>query len=767
MTPDYTTQQYIPGETTDKGIRRGVKRSQYASGTALSKDLLTPDYTTQQYIPKEYETQDITSNQLTIDGQITNKMIAKDDNIYDINRLLQRIPTSEQNIITGAPTGLTSTFNQVYEERASSFNVEGPKPVVPTMTKPTFGQETTSDNLLYPGVGKIGIKDNKYYEKYGFSSPVSLTVPKKIKETEFELQPRPTMDLTNIPIQSKQDSFSIDIFKKQGPTFEKKEYETTHFEDYLKNQFPTTKKVYPATTSEYSTKKVEITSKSNEFPKVEIKKKIEIPLNRVEPPLKKVEIPLKKVEAPLKKVEIPLKKVGIPSGAKKYVSTTSEIHMRKKEFPQARKSFQVKKDLFPKTVKNRIEKSNTMTHKNKFLTDQKSILSKTKITSYDDDRINKLEGYTNSLKSEHEVIQDTLNILSREIELYKKQIGILEKIRAENEVNALREENEAIKQQIAELNNLRSSSDEAYALRSQLGGLNTIDEDDEDIKILRKQIRELNELKRKVAELNGFKDQLGELNQLREQINQMNNLEKHLQDLNSLKMELADTENIRKTIQEMETNRAQYEQEIENLRYSQKLELLKKRLSGAGYKSRQTLLKERTEHIVVKGGILKTMKELEMLTRKINKSNKKITLNLLYKATIDSDKAEAFHERCDSAKSTLVLIETDKGKRFGGFTTCSWSGDCIEKDDEDAFIFSLDKMKIYENIPGEEAIGCYPKFGPIFLGCQIRIFDNAFTEGGTTFEKGLNFDTEEDYELNDGERVYGVKEIEVYEVIAQ
>ena len=161
------------------------------------------------------------------------------------------------------------------------------------------------------------------------------------------------------------------------------------------------------------------------------------------------------------------------------------------------------------------------------------------------------------------------------------------------------------------------------------------------------------------------------------------------------------------------------------------------------------------------------MKELEMLTRKINKSNRKITLNLLYKATIDSDKAEAFHEKCDKAKSSLFLIETDKGKRFGGFTTCSWEGDCIEKEDEDAFIFILDKMTIYENKPGEDAIGCYTKFGPIFLGCQIRIFDNAFTEGGTTFEKGLNFDTGEDYELTDGDRVYGVKEIEVYEIIAQ
>ena len=142
-------------------------------------------------------------------------------------------------------------------------------------------------------------------------------------------------------------------------------------------------------------------------------------------------------------------------------------------------------------------------------------------------------------------------------------------------------------------------------------------------------------------------------------------------------------------------------------------------------------------------------------------------MNLLYKATVDSDKAKAFHDKCDQAQSSLVLVETDKGKRFGGFTSCSWAGECIEKKDEDAFIFSLDKMQVYENIPGEEAIGCYPKFGPIFLGCQIRIYDNAFAKGGTTFEKGLNYNTEEDFELTGGERIFGIKEIEVYEVIAQ
>jgi len=113
------------------------------------------------------------------------------------------------------------------------------------------------------------------------------------------------------------------------------------------------------------------------------------------------------------------------------------------------------------------------------------------------------------------------------------------------------------------------------------------------------------------------------------------------------------------------------------------------------------------------------------------------------------------------------LVETKNGKRFGGFTTCSWSGNCIDKSDPEAFIFSFDKMKTYDNIPGDEAIGCYPKFGPIFLGCQIKIFDNAFTKGGTTFEKELNFNTEEDYELTGGERTFEVKDIEVYEVIIE
>ena len=168
-----------------------------------------------------------------------------------------------------------------------------------------------------------------------------------------------------------------------------------------------------------------------------------------------------------------------------------------------------------------------------------------------------------------------------------------------------------------------------------------------------------------------------------------------------------------------------------------------------------------------KGTIIRDQSELEFIVKRINKNNRKIKLDLIYKASIDSDSAESFHYHCNKAQNSVVLIESLKGKRFGGYTSQSWEGDGEEKKDPNAFVFSLDKMEAYKVIPTKEAIGCYQNYGPVFLGCQIRIYDNAFKNGGTTFTKGVTYLTNEDFELSGGENKFGVKEIEVYSVIIQ
>ena len=197
--------------------------------------------------------------------------------------------------------------------------------------------------------------------------------------------------------------------------------------------------------------------------------------------------------------------------------------------------------------------------------------------------------------------------------------------------------------------------------------------------------------------------------------------------------------------------------------YIEKLKLIK---SGSeDVQKGESLTIQDTRLEIIRGDIIENAKELELLTRRMcNKKYKKISLNLLYKAIIDSDKASVFHKKCDSAKCSLVLVRSGNGKRFGGFTSCTWQGNSIDKKDKNAFIFSLDKLKIYNVIEGEDAIGCYPTFGPIFLGCQIRIYDEFFKKGGTTFEKGRNYDTEEDFELTGGLNKFDVKDIEVYSV---
>ena len=185
--------------------------------------------------------------------------------------------------------------------------------------------------------------------------------------------------------------------------------------------------------------------------------------------------------------------------------------------------------------------------------------------------------------------------------------------------------------------------------------------------------------------------------------------------------------------------------------------------------SEEQLYRTEEDRVIFRNGILygiiQKYSEIEKVVGKIQKILQKgARFKIVYKASEVGDRAMTFHQHCDNIDISLVLIETTKGVRFGGFTTKTWEGNCQQKLDNDAFVFSIDKNKIYEIIKNEMAIGCYPKFGPVFFGCQIRIYDNFFNKNSTTCHKKLNFKTTEDYELNNGEQYFIVKDIEVYSV---
>lgn len=163
--------------------------------------------------------------------------------------------------------------------------------------------------------------------------------------------------------------------------------------------------------------------------------------------------------------------------------------------------------------------------------------------------------------------------------------------------------------------------------------------------------------------------------------------------------------------------------------------------------------------------IIIDIKELDVINKRLLRQNKRTVYTLIYKATRDGDKADNFHAMCDSYNNTIVLIKTTKGRKFGGFTHEKWEGEDVNKIDNRAFLFSIDKQKTYDVYKNDEAIGCYKLNGPDFCGWQIVIHDNFLSNKQCyTGEKDINFKTEEDYELNGGEKYFGIEELEVFQI---
>ena len=235
------------------------------------------------------------------------------------------------------------------------------------------------------------------------------------------------------------------------------------------------------------------------------------------------------------------------------------------------------------------------------------------------------------------------------------------------------------------------------------------------------------------------------------------NIDQHSKELGEIPKKSKDEVDQEKLGQEKENEEQQEEQEIQE-EEQEELDI-------------EALFITEQGRVIFRNGLLRGIihkyAEIDDVVSKIQDLLLKgVKFHLVYKAfDFDvGDKAQTFHKKCDYLDMSLVLIETDKGIRFGGFTTESWAGNCLIKNDNNAFVFSLETTKIFDVIKDEPAIGCYPKFGPVFFGCQIRIYDKFFTDGGSTCRKGLNYNTTEDYELNNGGKIYLVKDIEVYAI---
>ena len=179
--------------------------------------------------------------------------------------------------------------------------------------------------------------------------------------------------------------------------------------------------------------------------------------------------------------------------------------------------------------------------------------------------------------------------------------------------------------------------------------------------------------------------------------------------------------------------------------------------------------------------IIHTPDELYMIINKIlykyNKYKKNSTISNyqnylqfcilnLFDSSSNGDSAFTFHNLCDYKKNTISLVETTSGHRFGGYTSeCFESPNLyFDKKDNLSFVFSLDKMRIYDVIKGKYAISCDKNYGPYFRDDQICVVNEFFSNESGTCIKGKGFNTTKNYELNFGKKYFKIKRLQVFQV---
>jgi hypothetical protein len=67
----------------------------------------------------------------------------------------------------------------------------------------------------------------------------------------------------------------------------------------------------------------------------------------------------------------------------------------------------------------------------------------------------------------------------------------------------------------------------------------------------------------------------------------------------------------------------------------------------------------------------------------------KIKLEKVYTATTDGFHGEKYHAKCNNKNDILTVVESEHGKKFGGYTSVQFDSSVKWYADSKAFVFSL------------------------------------------------------------------------------
>lgn len=166
--------------------------------------------------------------------------------------------------------------------------------------------------------------------------------------------------------------------------------------------------------------------------------------------------------------------------------------------------------------------------------------------------------------------------------------------------------------------------------------------------------------------------------------------------------------------------------------------------------------------------IIETLDELALLRNWTGKAG----FHMILKSSVSGDGLENFQKKTRKGKSLLVLVKTKKGHRFGAYTSLNFQPReyseiivDIKKNDDKAFLFSLDKKEKYQIKNSENAIICDENIAFMMGDGDLVIKDQFMKEpSATDFPKSFEGGSSSKLGLTFGDKEFVVEELEVYQV---
>jgi hypothetical protein len=172
------------------------------------------------------------------------------------------------------------------------------------------------------------------------------------------------------------------------------------------------------------------------------------------------------------------------------------------------------------------------------------------------------------------------------------------------------------------------------------------------------------------------------------------------------------------------------------------------------------------DNILINSNILQDEEDIKLLLNNISNTPK--DLKLLYNSKVDGENEEKLINTYTEKNDLIILVKTDKSKRFGGYAHESFEKNNFKKSDINAFLFNLDKKKIYKSKGKEFSIWRgYNTSNSINFGTgtDLKIFHKFLSEQNNTFQDNHDYNYKNEYYALNGEENFCISFLEIYQVL--